>query len=381
MWCGWEDRTKFVQSKGNLEANPSDILSNAITGTWILYQYNWDQIVALHLDFKQACTTLWWLILFVAVQPNITRVNRSYYSALNLVFHGEVGDGDQGSSVLCTTVCNCLRCLTRSLNFPPKHQDIDHCQRHAGSIGSSHIAAAGAPSPGSVCAAVQSHSASREGHGLGGLPAVPQVASRSWHRLPSGGSCWRVGWDSPCLSSLAALSLALYAHHQFHLSEFVELSLLSAWWMGKRQDAEKSKSAHFSPLTHCWNFNVSFKSGPRFSGDRLTKWCWRRRPWISGARCRGIPHPQSGGRKMMQTYQEEGESNVHIHFQVSIVAQCWNPSLLLRVCSLTLYPRFISHIAALLALQILFQRQLCRQTQPGWIVQIMDSRGGKKGDV
>lgn len=110
-------KKKKVSSKGNLKTIPSDILSNEITGTWILYQYNWDQIVALHLDFKQACTALWWLILFVAVQPNITRVNRSYYSDLNLVFHGEVGDGDQESSVLGTTVHNCLRCVTRSLNF------------------------------------------------------------------------------------------------------------------------------------------------------------------------------------------------------------------------------------------------------------------------
>lgn len=134
--------------------------------------------------------------------------------------------------------------------------------------------------------------------------------------------------------------------------------------MGRQQDAEKSESVHFSPLTHCGIFNVSFKSGPRFSGDPLTKWCWRRRLWISGARCRGIPRPRSGGRKMMQTYHEEGES--HVYFHISVVAQCWNPPLLLRVCSLTLCPRFMSHIAALFGTTNLVPEATV-QGSPAWV--------------
>lgn len=126
------------------------------------------------------------------------------------------------------------------------------------------------------------------------------------------GSCVRAGCDSHCLSSLAVIFRALYAHHQFHLSEFVELSLLSLFCESVNKAMLKSQKCSFQPSDSPRNFNVSFKNGPRFSGDRLTKWCWRRRPWISGARCRGIPHPQSGGRKMMQTYREEGESNIHV---------------------------------------------------------------------
>lgn len=77
------------------------------------------------------------------MQANITRVNRTYYLDLNLVFHGEVSDGDQEGSDLCTIAHSWLRCITWSLHFPPKHRDIDYCQRQAISIGSSCIARAG----------------------------------------------------------------------------------------------------------------------------------------------------------------------------------------------------------------------------------------------
>lgn len=138
VWLG-EDRMKFMQSKGNLETNPSDILSNEITSTLSLYHCNWDQIVALHLDLKQACATLWWLIIFVAVQTNITRVNRTYYSGLNLFFCDEVSDGDQWRFDLRTIALNWLGHLTHSLHFPPKHQGIDYCQRQDISVSSSYI--------------------------------------------------------------------------------------------------------------------------------------------------------------------------------------------------------------------------------------------------
>lgn len=125
-------------------------------------------------------------------------------------------------------------------------------------------------------------------------------------------SCIRAGCDSPCLSSMTVIFRALYAHHQFHLSELVELSLLSSFCKSVSKKMLKSEKCSFQPSDSLRNFNVSFQNGPRFSGDRLTKWCWRRRQWISDARCRGIPHPQSGGKKMMQTYWEEGESNIHV---------------------------------------------------------------------
>lgn len=125
-------------------------------------------------------------------------------------------------------------------------------------------------------------------------------------------SCVRAGCGSHRFSRLADVFRALNAHHQFHLSHFVELSLLSSFCESVNKKMLKSQKCSFQPSDSLRNFNLSFKSGPRFSGDRLTKWCWRRRPWISGARCRGIPRQQSGGRKMMQTYQEEGESNIHV---------------------------------------------------------------------
>lgn len=76
-------------------------------------------------------------------------------------------------------------------------------------------------------AALQSHSFSREGHDLRGLSTVQQVAGQSWDRLLSSGFAGvRDGTAPASSSSLAALSLALYAHHQSHLSESVELSLL-----------------------------------------------------------------------------------------------------------------------------------------------------------
>lgn len=206
VWLrGQGKKKKKVSSKGNLKTIPSDILSNEITGTWILYQYNWDQIVALHLDFKQACTALWWLILFVAVQPNITRVNRSYYSDLNLVFHGEVGDGDQESSVLGTTVHNCLRCVTRSLNFLWSIKILITAKGRMILLAAHTVLQQELPAQ---APDVQSHSFSREGHGLRALSTAWQVTGHSWYRLPSGGFCWRMEWASPSLSSLAALFLA-----------------------------------------------------------------------------------------------------------------------------------------------------------------------------
>lgn len=171
VWLG-EDRTKFMQSKSNLETNPSDILSNEITGTLSLYQYNWDQIVALHLDFKQACTTLWWLIIFVAVQANITRVNSTYYSDLNLVFHGEVSDEDQGSSDLCRIVHNWLRFITQSLVFLWIIKILIVAKGRISPLAAhTSLGQARGFRSHSVYAGVQSQNVHREGHGLGDLSA------------------------------------------------------------------------------------------------------------------------------------------------------------------------------------------------------------------
>lgn len=123
-------------------------------------------------------------------------------------------------------------------------------------------------------------------------------------------SCVRAGCGGRRLSRPAVVFRALCAHHQFHLSQFVELSLLPSFCESVNKNMLKSQKCSFQPSDSLRNFNLSFKSGPRFSGDRLTKWCWRRRPWISGARCRGIPRQPSGGRKMMRTCREEGESNI-----------------------------------------------------------------------
>lgn len=282
MWYGWEDRTKSVASKGKLETNPSDILPNEITGTWILYHYNWDQIVALHLDFQQACATLWWLILFVAVQPNITRVNRSYYSALNLVFRGEVVDGDQGSSVLCMTVLNCLRCIRWSLNSPLKHQDVDHCQRQADSTGSSYTAAAGAPSSGSRCAALQSHSFSREGHS----PSIVwEVPGQSWHRLPCGAG----GKDGTALASPAwQPSPCLFVHiiSSTRPNLGSSTSFVFDGWVSSKM--LKSQEAFPSGLWLTVEFSMSLSRAAHVSqaADQ---------PSGAGGGGRGFPVPGAGG--------------------------------------------------------------------------------------
>lgn len=77
------------------------------------------------------------------MQASVTRVNRTYYSDLNLVFHCKVSQENQGSFDLCTIVHNWLRCITQSLHFALKHQDIDYCQRQAIFIGRSYITTAG----------------------------------------------------------------------------------------------------------------------------------------------------------------------------------------------------------------------------------------------
>lgn len=58
--------------------------------------------------------------------------------------------------------------------------------------------------------------------------------------------------DNLSISIPAITVLAAGAHHQFHLSEFVELSpLFYLLQIGKQKFAEKSKDFfHFSPLTH-----------------------------------------------------------------------------------------------------------------------------------
>lgn len=76
------------------------------------------------------------------MQANITRVNRTDYSNLNLVFCGEVSDGDQGRFDLDTIALDQLSRITQSLRFPPKHPGIDYCRRRAVSAGSSYIARA-----------------------------------------------------------------------------------------------------------------------------------------------------------------------------------------------------------------------------------------------
>lgn len=76
------------------------------------------------------------------MQANITRVNRTDYSNLNLVFCGEVSDGDQGRFDLDTIALDQLSRITQSLRFPPKHPGIDYCRRQAVSAGSSYIARA-----------------------------------------------------------------------------------------------------------------------------------------------------------------------------------------------------------------------------------------------
>lgn len=129
------------------------------------------------------------------MQANITRVNRTYYSDLNLVFHCEVSKGDQGSSDLYTIVCDWLRCITRSLHFPPKHQDIDYCQRQLSPL-AAHLLLeqAGAFRSCPVYAVVKSQNVRTEGHGHGDLSAgvaggksVLAQASFWWHSALASG--------------------------------------------------------------------------------------------------------------------------------------------------------------------------------------------------
>lgn len=97
------------------------------------------------------------------------------------------------------------------------------------------------------------------------------------------------GWDGTAPTSPAwqPSSWHLYAHHQFHLSEFVELSLLSVWRLGKQQDAEKSERVRFSPVTHC---------GILMSLSRATHVSQATdQPSGAGGGARGFPVPGAGG--------------------------------------------------------------------------------------
>ena len=167
-------------------------------------------------------------------------------------------------SPLCTTVHNWLRCVTRSLLFPPKCWAIDYCQRRAVSIGNSDIVRAGR--------SFQTALGVRGGAG----PKRPQGRARPWgeqgRREGRAGRGFlvvaldsevRAGCQSPCLSSLAVP--ALDARRRFRSSGFAELSLRSSLggWVGRQKDAEKSKAC-VSALWLTKEFWCLFQERPTF---------------------------------------------------------------------------------------------------------------------
>lgn len=148
------------------------------------------------------------------MQASVTRVNRTYYSDLNSVFHCEVTQEDQGSFDLCTVVHNWLRCITQSLHFPLNRQDIDYCQRQDISIGSSYITTAGR--------SFLDHALCMRRCRVKMFAQKDVALETSWlgrwadvsmgFLLVALGSCVRAGCNSPCLSSLRGLSSRLFMH-------------------------------------------------------------------------------------------------------------------------------------------------------------------------